>query len=153
MTQNKFRKDLNFGQVYEKLALNYFDFDEAEFRNGYFKEYDFSFVKNGKITKVEVKSDRCTSKTGNLCIEYAYNGNPSGIETTEADYWAYVVLYMRGSTVKRYKCYIIPTGILRELVEECRAVYGGDDYKSSIYLLPRDKIRRYRAMPVKKIRQ
>ena len=38
--------------------------------------------------KIEVKSERDTwMKTGNICIEYESYGKPSGIITTEADFW------------------------------------------------------------------
>ena len=38
--------------------------------------------------KIEVKSERgMWMKTGNICIEYESYGKPSGIITTEADFW------------------------------------------------------------------
>lgn len=41
--------------------------------------------------KIEVKSDRKTEETGNIYIEYESRGKPSGIKTTQADYWVYKV--------------------------------------------------------------
>ena len=38
--------------------------------------------------KVEVKTDRRMHKTKNIFIEKVSRGKESGIETTEADYWA-----------------------------------------------------------------
>src|SRR6266550_3382311 len=42
---------------------------------------------NGKI---ELKSENWQwERTGNICIEYLQNGNPSGIDVTEADTWVH----------------------------------------------------------------
>jgi hypothetical protein len=41
--------------------------------------------------KIEVKYDRMTRKTGNVYIEYESRNKPSGIRTTQADYWTYFV--------------------------------------------------------------
>jgi hypothetical protein len=38
--------------------------------------------------KVEVKSDAVCKTTGNVFVEFRCNGNPSGISTTTADWWA-----------------------------------------------------------------
>lgn len=63
-----FRYDLKFGQVAEQALAEIFE---------------------GK--KVEVKRDRKASTTGNLYVEFESRGKPSGIETTEADYYCFVV--------------------------------------------------------------
>ena len=42
-------------------------------------------------SKIEVKFDRKTRDTGNVFIEYESRGKPSGIKTTQADYWAYFI--------------------------------------------------------------
>ena len=41
--------------------------------------------------KVEVKRDRKARLTGNVFVEYESRGKPSGISTSEADYWCFVV--------------------------------------------------------------
>jgi hypothetical protein len=38
---------------------------------------------------IEVKCDRIAVKTGNVYIEYESRGKPSGISTSQADYWVY----------------------------------------------------------------
>ena len=38
---------------------------------------------------IEVKCDRMTTQTGNVYIEYESRGKPSGIATSQADYWVY----------------------------------------------------------------
>lgn len=42
--------------------------------------------------KIEVKRERDTwLETGNICFEFRCSGKPSGLATTEADYWAHVL--------------------------------------------------------------
>ena len=46
-----------------------------------------------KIEKIELKSETYQwEKTGNICIEYAQRGKPSGIAITEADFWVHELL-------------------------------------------------------------
>jgi hypothetical protein len=43
-----------------------------------------------RIEKIELKSETWQwEQTGNICIEYRQDGNPSGIAVTEADYWVH----------------------------------------------------------------
>ncbi len=63
-----FRYDLKVGQVAEQALAAIFE---------------------GK--KVEVKRDRKACLTGNIFVEYESRGKPSGISTSEADYWCFVV--------------------------------------------------------------
>ena len=127
---NKFHKDLKQGQKYETKCLEYLDYDSVIHKKGYFKEYDLTIFKNGHPIKIEVKSDRQASKTGNLAIEYECNNNPSGITSTKADYWVYFVVYP-----DREECYKIPIDDLKNIIKDCRKVSGGDGYKSRMYLL------------------
>ena len=99
-------------------------------KEGYFKEYDLIITKDNVDTKIEVKSDRQASFTGNMAIEYECNNKPSGLTSTTADYWLYFVVHK-----DKDECYKIPTDELKELVKDCRKVRGGDDYKSRMYLL------------------
>lgn len=79
--------------------------------------------------KVEVKSDRRTSETGNVYIEYWSRGKPSGISTSQSDYYVY--------KVAEDEAIIISTDQLRkkikQLVEKGKArmdVKGGDNNTS-----------------------
>jgi len=139
MTYNKFKKDLEQGHKYEKLALDYLDYDHFERKEGYFKEYDFVFSKDGKEYKVEVKSDRQSAITGNMAIEYECNNKPSGLTSTTADFWMYFVVHK-----DRDDCYKIPTNELKGLVKDCRKVRGGDGYKSKMYLLKISECKKYK---------
>ena len=80
---------------------------------------------------LEVKSDQGAWKTGNVFVEYEYRGQPSGISTSEADYWA-------------FECdgtyFIVPRARLQSLVEaakkEGRWAQGGDHGWSYGALVP-----------------
>ena len=62
-------------------------------------QYDLKFGQEGETeiakllndSEVEVKRDRQTQQTGNVYIEYESRGKPSGISTTKADKWAYIL--------------------------------------------------------------
>ena len=41
--------------------------------------------------KVEVKRDRLVSQTGNIAVEISLNGYPSGLTTSTADWWAFLL--------------------------------------------------------------
>ena len=67
--QKNFDLDLEYGEAGESKLLS---------------------ILNG-AKKVEVKTDRMAHRTGNIAVEFRCNGRPSGISTTEADYWAFVL--------------------------------------------------------------
>ena len=66
---SSFTHDLNFGELAEDWVKNIFS----------------------EGTKVEVKSDTMAHITGNIFIEYESRGKPSGIATTDANYWIYKI--------------------------------------------------------------
>jgi len=144
---SKFDRDLIQGEFFEKEALKYIDYDEYKITEGYFKEYDIIYMKDGNETKIEVKSDRLSSKTGNMCIEYAYKGYNSGINTTKADYYFYFVLHCKDNDIYKdiikYDLYKIPVKKLIKLVKKCRKVRGGDNKDSYMYLLPVNICKKY----------
>jgi len=61
----------------------YHDLDFAESAEGWVKQ----LLSDG--FKVEVKSDKIAHKTGNVFVEVYSRGNPSGISTTNAEYWIF----------------------------------------------------------------
>ena len=134
----KFYKDLRQGQIYEKKCLEYLDYDSVVHKKGYFKEYDLTIFKDGTPIKIEVKSDRQASRTGNLAIEYECRKRASGITTTLADYWIYFIVH-----TDKEECYKIPIEDLKNLVKDCRKVSGGDNMESKIYLLNKNKREKY----------
>ena len=71
---------------------------------------------------IEIKRDFKASQTGKVFVEFFSRGKPSGIDTTEADFWAFII---DGETV-----IILPTSKLKALVEEAKekgkTISGGD---------------------------
>ena len=128
-----FSKDLDFGRKYEKLATEYFEYDNIEYApNRMFKPYDFKVLENNTWIKVEVKADKMTKKTGNICIEFKCSNKPSGITTTESNYYIYFVV----GTDDVYK---IPTNDIRKIIRNNNFITykGGDNYRSEFYLIPK----------------
>lgn len=83
---NDFKYDLKVGQLTEKWLGE---------------------LLSGKT--LEVKRDFRASRTGKVFVEFFCRGKPSGIATTEADFWAFVI---DGNYVV-----ILPTEALKEIVE------------------------------------
>jgi hypothetical protein len=90
-----FDLDLEFGQLHEEMLWH-------------------SLSKSGNVT-VEVKTDRIAHRTGNVAVEFMYNNRPSGILTTKADEWFFVVTEADGKTV-RYRINV-PTKRLRKIAK------------------------------------
>ena len=91
-----------------------------------------------KEGKVEVKRDRIALKTGNMAIEYEHRDIPSGIATSEADYWCYI--FTDGDSDMAYV--IIPTERLKALA---RRYFKRGDIKccaeeSKVILIPINEI-------------
>jgi hypothetical protein len=79
--------------------------------------------------KFEVKTDRLSAKTGNIYIEYESRGKPSGIKTTQADYWVYKVTESKAIVIKTQEL----IQIVRQLIIDKKAisnVRGGDNNTS-----------------------
>lgn len=92
--------------------------------------------------KVEVKTERDTwRETGNICFEYECRGKPSGVATTQSDYWVHL-LAIDGIV---YGGYIWATPYLKDFLRRvwqkplfygARIVAGGDDNASIMLLVP-----------------
>lgn len=113
---NKFDIDLKFGEKFEK-----------------------SFAKILSVGKVEVKTERdIWKKTGNVAIELASRGKLSGLNTTQAEWWAQV-LTIDGDIEG---VLMFPVDKLKKIVKKSvfkgkgRMVMGGDDDTSEIALVP-----------------
>jgi hypothetical protein len=107
----RFDIDLSFGQCFEQKVAD--------------------MLQNSKI---EVKTERDKWKdTGNIVIEFESRGRPSGIATTEADYWFHN-LAMGEDIIMTL---VFPTKTLRNYIAKNmpRMVRGGDDMTSRLYLI------------------
>ncbi|ANS03895.1 hypothetical protein [uncultured Mediterranean phage uvDeep-CGR2-AD3-C191] len=85
-------------------------------------------------SKIEVKTDRLWKTTGNIALEVKWRGRPSGLATTKADYWIFILADGDEDfsklifSVKRLK------RIARRFKHNFR--YGGDDNQSKLILVP-----------------
>lgn len=107
--------------------------------DGEFKPYDFRLDLRNMFDhpffeeRHEVKHDLASERTGNVAIEYACNGKPSGVMTSSADIWDIVV---------GQKIYVIERHVL--LIDTCQAIFrnaptlrkGGDGGRARINLVP-----------------
>ena len=112
----KFDIDLDFGTQYEQSLANIL-----------------------KLGKIEVKTERDKwNETRNIAIELSCNNNLSGLNTTEADYWAHI-LTLKGD-IKGI--ILLPVKKLKEMVKlsvhdgNGRVIMGGDNNASEIALIP-----------------
>ena len=109
--------DLNFGNIFEDKVRDIF-----EGRGG-----------------IEVKTEREQWKeTGNIAIEIFYKGKPSGISTTNADWWIHVLA--DGDSIET--ALMFPVSVLKKKIKQkiksgrCKIVMGGDDNQSKLVLMP-----------------
>lgn len=113
----RFDVDLAYGQMHEERVV--------------------AMLENKKI---EVKTERgMWAKTGNIAIEFESYGKPSGIASTEADYWFHNLAI--GDTI--YATLMFDVDVLRTLVEELddhKVVKGGDNWASKMYLVNLSKL-------------
>lgn len=90
---------------------------------GQLKEEELGNILNDKT--VEVKYDLMALKTGNVYVEYESRGKKSGISTTKADYYCFVL----DNTL-----HMIETGLLkdrcRKYINTIRDSRGGDSNSS-----------------------
>lgn len=129
-----FKADLAFGKWYEKKLIEIIPSDSHIIKDGKFLPYDLELTKGDITSKYEVKADRMTIKTGNVAIEYECYDKPSGITTSEADYYAYFVIKNNANV---FDLYLIPTATIKELIAQKkykRSILGGDLNKSRMYL-------------------
>lgn len=104
-----FKKDLKFGQLYEKTARELISGGNEECcevaPDKKFSDWDFRY----NDISYEVKADRWICRSGNICIEFENHGAKSGIELTNADFW---IIFAVG-TEEKWK---IPVDAINELL-------------------------------------
>lgn len=129
-----FTADLKFGQIFQELTKKLVGEKVIHSPDGNFKPYDFKteWVEDEKTgnTTYEVKADRLGHKWGSFYIEFECNGKPSGLSTTEADYWWYYIV-----KDNYYMAWEIPTKTLRDSISTAKCVKsGGDGGRSKGYI-------------------
>lgn len=93
--------------------------------------------KDGGQLKFEVKEDFTHARTGNIGVEYSCRNKPSGISTSQADYYVFKVHNADGS----FSIQMIQTAKLKQLIERVayhRTVNGGDIGSNSMNYLFHD---------------
>jgi hypothetical protein len=128
--------DLAFGNKYEQEYVKITGVTNYQIKTGKFKPYDIEITENNTTHYIEVKADRMTHSTGNMCIEFMCNNEPSGITTTTADFYAYFEVTPTG-----YNLYKIPVPIIREAIANKtyhKSVSGGDRWRSNFYLFKKN---------------
>lgn len=131
---SNFSNDLKMGQKWEKECEKYFDNIQYP-PPGKFSPYDF--ISND--VKYEVKADRMSFKSGNICIEIECSNKPSGIMTSEADYYIYFSIGPNDD----YQMYKIPINILKESIKGKRTIMGGDFKRSKLVLIKLLEFKKY----------
>ena len=115
--RKKFDLDLEYGQIREDKIADMF-----------------------QNKKIEVKSERgMWMKTGNICIEYQSYGKPSGIATTEADYWFHNLCIDDDI----FCTFIFDVPKLKQLIDKLdfkKSVCGGDNKASKMWLVNIQKL-------------
>lgn len=96
--------------------------------------YDILAEIDGRQITFEVKEDFLCEKTGNVGLEFEYRGRPSGIQTSEADYYVYK-LHTKDFGIQ----FVMHTkDVLLEKIENekyFRIVNGGDKGSNSMNYL------------------
>ena len=139
-----FNRDLKTGQVYEDIVLKKIQdkYPQAYKQEGYCKDWDI-YVPELSIG-IEVKSDQKSQYTGNIVIEIEFNGKPSGLTTTKAQYWV----------IFDSDLYIwFKVGDIRRCIKEndlfpAQFVGKGDSKMKTAYLIKKNLLLKYSIMTV-----
>lgn len=117
---------------------------DLDLRKGEIGEKLLASVLGGDTT-IEVKRDFIVSTTGNIAIEYKSRGKDSGIITSEAEWWAFV---LSGPHYEDEVIVLIRRKRLKALLDclyragNMRVDNGGDEGTSRIVLLPLGQLMR-----------
>lgn len=136
---DSFTKDLKRGEQVELDVLSMIQkkYPKAYKVKGYFKDYDLFVPEINK--SVEVKCDEKSKYTGNIVVEIEFNGKPSALMTSKADYW----VWWDGYVYKWFTMNLIHQCI-KELNPPVREFIGnGDDKYKKAYLIKKDILYRY----------
>jgi len=124
MSYNDFLDKLKKYTPYELIAADKICLLKFVSISGICKNYKYDFMTSDNI-KYEVKTDVMSLKTGNIFIEFLGYGKPSGIATTEANF------YIINDTVNYY---LIETIKLKELVKNTRILNTKDGLTSGFII-------------------
>lgn len=131
---NNLAQDLPLGKSGEDFVLQIVQrkYPKAHRIEGNFKPYDILVPETD--TKIEVKTDRKSQETKNVAIEVECYGKPSGLTSTEADFWAFIYWF---HPKEAWYMKMVPTWKLKRDVFNDKKwfVMGGDHRASKMYLM------------------
>ena len=135
-----FRKDLEVGKTYENKVLHIIQkkYPKAYLIDGYCKEWDIYIPELEK--GVEVKYDKKSFDTGNIVVEIEFDGKPSALITTKADWW---VIY-DGIKYNWFTVNNIKKCIKENNLRSKRFVGRGDTKEKKAYLIKKEILYKYR---------
>jgi len=138
-TTDTFNRDLSRGEEIEQQVLSIVRkrYPRAYKMEGYFKGYDL-FVPE-VLKSIEVKSDEKSKYTGNIVVEIEFNGNPSALSTTKADYW----VWWDGYSLTWFTVDLIKKCIEETKPPLCRFIGKGDSKEKKAYLIKKDVLYKY----------
>jgi|TARA_R110001632_G_scaffold66060_2_gene156248 hypothetical protein len=134
-----FYTDLKKGEKIELTLLKEIQkkYPKAHKIDGYFKDYDLFVPEVNK--SIEVKSDEKSIETGNIVVEVEFNGKPSALSTTKADYW----VWWDGFNFTWFETKSIHNCI-KETNQKIRQFTGKGDTKSKkAYLIKKETLYNY----------
>lgn len=137
MIDKEFYETLAYGKKYEAELIKLLHLENAKTSDSKFFDIEYNGI------KYEVKADRMTHRTGNVCIEFQSNGVASGIAITEAQFYAYFVVHPNES----YELFIIPVDYIKaQIIEQGykSILNGGYNKLSRFYLFPLHKFSKYK---------
>lgn len=143
-----FNQKLTQGRYFELELLKHIKYSTYETAQdkGNFKDWDIRTIDEAdKATTYEVKSESKAYHTGNICIEFEYNGLPSGIDATKADIWGHYIV-KAPYQLNNYKLILIPVSKLKEYIElkQYKFICNGGDYnRSKLYIFPINFFKEY----------
>lgn len=139
MVELTFYRDLARGKQLEQEVLSMVKakYQSAYIKDGYFKEWDIFVPEIG--IGIEVKSDEKSKYTGNIVIEVEFDGKPSALSTTKADYW---VIY-DGYKFNWFRPKRIVDCIRDNNLKVARFIGKGDDKFKLAYLIKKELLYKY----------
>lgn len=123
----------------ERLSLSVADpSHDIQFARNLIEGHDGEQLIKDALLKGEVKRDYRAGETGNVFVEHISRGKPSGISTTESDYW----IFCLSCSEFNDEVFIgISTDRLKRLLDSIKwEVNGGDNNSSKGKLVPLTKL-------------
>jgi hypothetical protein len=139
LISNTFKVDLSRGEQIEHMVLDMIrpKYPKAYKMEGYFKDYDIYVPEINK--SIEVKSDEKSKYTNNIVVEVEFNGKPSALSTSKADYW----VWHDGYYFTWFTIDLIKKCIKDNMIPLRTFTSKGDTKSKKAYLVKKDVLYKY----------